>query len=68
MVEEYIKKANIEMKLKFGDKRMAVQCLQKAVSLLQDEIKQKDSEIKSLKLSSKKPAAKKPAAKKPAKK
>ena len=33
---------------------------------LEDEIKQKDLEIKALKSSAKKPAAKKPAAKKPA--
>lgn len=66
MIEEYIKKAKIEMQLKFGNKRKAVEYLFAAISLLEDEIKQKDLEIKALKSSAKKPAAKKPAAKKPA--
>jgi len=66
MIEEYIKKAKIEMQLKFGNKRKAVECLFAAISLLEDEIKQKDLEIKALKSSAKKPAAKKPAAKKTA--
>ena len=66
MVEEYIKLAKIQMQLKFGNKRQAVDYLFQAVSLLQDEIKEKDLEIKTLKSAAKKPAVKKPAAKKPA--
>ena len=58
MIQEYIKKAKIEMQLKFGNKRKAVECLFAAISLLEDEIKQKDLEIKALKSSAKKPAKK----------
>ena len=49
MIEEYIKKAKIEMQLKFGNKRKAIECLFAAISLLEDEIKQKDLEIERLK-------------------
>jgi len=58
MIEEYIRKAKIEMQLKFGNKRQAVEYLFEAISLLEDEIKEKDLEIKALKSSAKKPAKK----------
>ena len=56
MIEEYIRKAKIEMQLKFGNERQAVAYLFEAISLLEDEVKEKDLEIKALKSSAKKPS------------